>query len=133
MAYKDVDDKMKGVAKKKAKSYAKKKMRRANRLTAFICLVALIAGAVVGVYIYEYICRDDCFVLNGKKEHAVELNASDFVYHEDGVKIIEFGKDISDKVVSETNMTNLGDGKYTVDTATAGRYYIKYTVIIQVC
>ena len=128
MAYEDFGEKMTDAAKKKARSYAKKRARRANRLTSFICLLALIGGAVFGVYAYEYVCQDDCFVLVGQKEYTVELNSSDFNYLEDGVKIVEFGRDISSSVVSETNMTDLGGGRYTADTTVPGRYYIKYTV-----
>lgn len=132
MAYKSFKDKIKSKAKSKAKrktrSYAKKKMRRANLLTVFICIFALVLGVLSGVFAYKYICRDDRFELRGQKEVSVLLNSPEFFYYDDGVEIIEFGKDISDEVEIETNMTCVGSDKYTVDTTVPGRYYIKYTV-----
>ena len=128
MAYEDLDERIGDTVKRKTRSYVKRKQRRTNRLTSFICLVSLLAGAFTGVYVYEYICADDCFELLGEKVCAVELDSPDFNYYDDGVKIIEFGRDISDKVLTETNMTDLGDGRYTVDTTVPGKYYIKYTV-----
>ena len=132
MAYDNMEDKIKSraqsSAKRKAKSYTKKKLRRANLITLFICIFALAAGLVAGAYGYEYICRDDCFELRGKKEVKVMLDAADFVYYDDGVRIIEFGKNISNQVNVETNMTKVARGEYTVDTSIPGKYYIKYTV-----
>ena len=128
MAYDDINEKISNTAKKKARSYTKKKLRRANRLTGFICLLALVGGFFAGAYAYEYLCSGDCFVLQGQKEYAVALNSAEFIYNDDGAKVVEFGRDISDSVVTETNMTDLGGGKYTVDTTVSARYYIKYTV-----
>ena len=132
MAYKSIKDKIKSKAKSRAKrktrSYAKKKLRRANLLTVFICIFALILGVLSGVFAYKYICRDDRFELRGQKEVKVLLNSPEFFYYDDGVEIIEFGKDVSDDVEIETNMTCVGSDKYTVDTTVPGRYYIKYTV-----
>ena len=128
MAFEDFDEKIKDSAKRKVKSYAKKKMRAANKITLFLCLLALLGGAVFGVYAYEYICQDDCFILRGEKEQRVALNTPDFIYYEDGVKVIEFGRDISKNVVTKTNMQDLGGGRYAADTTVPGKYYIKYTI-----
>ncbi len=132
MASKSVADKIKSkaksTAKRKTRSYAKRKMRRANLLTLFICLLALVVGVIAGVFSYKYVCRDDCFRLLGEKEIRVELNSPLFLYYDYGVEIIEFGRDISDDAEMETNMIDLGGGKYTVDTTVPGSYYIKYTV-----
>ena len=56
------------------------------------------------------------------------MGSESFVYNDRGATVIEFGKDISDKVTVETNMQDLGGGKYTADTTVPGKYYIKYTV-----
>ena len=128
MAFEDFDEKTRDEVKKKAKSYAKKKMRAANRITKFLCLVSLLGGVFFGVYAYGYVCQNDCFVLRGEKEQRIALNTPDFVYYEDGVKIIEFGRDISKNVEIKTNMQALGGGKYSADTTVPGRYYIKYTI-----
>ena len=120
MAYEDFDD----VVKKGAKSFKRKR----KKVSLFACLLALFIGVVLGYLGGEYICQNDTFMLVGEKNYSVSLGAPDFVYEEEGVRIIEFGKDISDSACVETNMTSLGDGKYTVDTTVPGKYYIKYTV-----
>ena len=127
-AYNDVEEKIVNTAKRKTRSYAKRKVRRLNGLTIFFCILALAAGFVAGIYGYEFVCRDDCFVLLGAKEYTVELNSENYTYYEDGARVIEFGKDISSEVSVQTNMTSLGGKKYTLDTTVPGRYYIKYTV-----
>ena len=123
-----IKNRAKSRAKRKTKAYAKKKVRTANILTVVISVLALVAGAVTGVFAYKVVCRDDRFEMRGQNEVRVELNAPEFFYYDDGVEIIEFGKDISDKVSVQSNMTCLGEDKYTVDTSVPGRYYIKYTV-----
>ena len=132
MANKSLSDKIKSRAKsrakRKTKAYARKKIRKANILIVVIALLALVAGVFAGVFAYRYVCRDDRFEVRGQKEVRVELNASEFFYYDDGVEIIEFGKDISENVIVQSNMTRLGEDKYTVDTTVPGRYYIKYTV-----
>ena len=124
MPYEDFED----AVKKGAKSFAKGNKRKRKKVSLFACLFALFIGVVIGYLGGEYICQNDTFVLVGEKNCVVTLGAPDFVYEEEGVKIIEFGKDISGEACVETNMTSLGDGKYTVDTTVPGRYYIKYTV-----
>ncbi len=99
-----------------------------KKISYFICILALVIGLAIGWFGGEYICKNDTFVLLGNKEYLVALDATDFVYEEEGVRIIEFGRDISGDVSVETNMTSLGDGKYTLDTTVPGRYYLKYTV-----
>ncbi len=99
-----------------------------KRISYFFCTLALAAGLLVGWYGGEYICKNDTFELVGEKEYTVEINEVNFRYEEEGVKIVEFGRDISSSVSVETNMTELGDGKYTLDTTVPGRYYLKYTV-----
>ena len=99
-----------------------------KRISCFFCALALALGLVIGWFGGQYFSKNDTFELVGEKEYFVELNSEDFLYEEEGVRIIEFGRDISDKVSFETNMTTLGDGKYNLDTTVPGRYYIKYTV-----
>ncbi len=122
------EDEFEDRAKKSAKKYAKKKVKRMNGFTLFFCILALAGGMAFGVWGYGFICADDCFEVVGEKEYVIELGAPEFTFNDRGAKVIEFGRDISDKVKVETNMTELGDGKYTADTTVPGKYYIKYTV-----
>lgn len=124
----DFDDMLEERASRKVRSYTRRKIKRLNGFTLFFCILALVAGVVIGVFAYKTVCADDVFRVKGEKEYAIKLNSADFVYIDEGVEVIEFGKDISDVVAIETNMEILGDGRYTVDTSVPARYYIKYTV-----
>ncbi len=112
---------------RKARKQLKREARRMNAWTFLVCILALTVGFGAGIGAYGFICRDDCFYVIGKKEIAVPLG-EDFLYNDKGAMVVEFGQDISEKVKVETNLTDLGDGIYTVDTSVSGRYYIRYTV-----
>lgn len=114
-------------AKSSASRRVRRKARRINGWTYFICFLALLLGFLCGAGAYSYVCRDDCFRLLGDAEYEIPLGAT-FEYDDSGVKIVEFGKNISESVKVESNMTRLENGKYTADTSAVGRYYIKYTV-----
>ena len=115
--------KLKGTIKKEVKKTSKK-----FTIGGIIAIVlCLIIGVVGGIFTEKIITRNDCFVLNGEKQYAIEIGA-DFTYVEEGYKCISFGKNLTDKVKIETNMTNNGDGTYSIDTSEEGEYYMIYTV-----
>jgi hypothetical protein len=124
----ELDEKIVKNVKKKTKRKLKKGVKRLNGWTLFFCIVALIAGLAAGIGAYELLCMNDEFELNGRKEYYVELRAGTFEYIDAGATVIEFGRDISDEVRIETNMTDLGGGRYEADASISGIYYIKYTV-----
>ena len=126
--YGDLDERIVRNAKKNTKKKLKKGIKRLNGWTLFFCIIALAAGIAAGVGAYGFVCADDEFVLKGEKEYSVALGSGVFQYTDEGVSIVEFGKDISDTVTIETNMTSLGGGKYEADGNVPGKYYIKYTV-----
>lgn len=110
----------------KIKSYAK----TAN---VFVALLIFIITVGIGVGAYFVVSRNDCFTLNGSQEISVTMqataNGSGFVGEftdEFGVKVIEFGKDISNKVEIQTNMIKVSGNKYKA--TEVGTYYIKYSV-----
>ena len=86
----------------------------------FICVILFVIGFGIGIGTFLGICKNDCFELIGKKEITIYLNDS---YIDEGVKIIEFGKDASSSVYIETNLQNNNNEFYALD---AGLYYIKY-------
>lgn len=75
----------------------------------------MIIGAVAGFFTAKYITRNDIFEIIG--EHTITLNLGQN-YQDEGAIAISFGKDISSKIVSQTNVN------YNEE----GTYYIKYTV-----
>lgn len=112
----------------KRKPGRSKKLSFAGIIT--ILLVAIL-GAGVGAGACYYISRKDCFDIIGQDELTLTLPSdqtltSENYYIDQGVKIISFGRDVSSKVVVETNLTKTEDGKYTADEI--GTYYIKYSV-----
>ena len=119
--------KIKKKAKQKAKSKAKKVARGIHTASYIIWALALILGIVAGILYGMFACRKDCFELNGPKNFDFEVGEA-LEYVDPKVKIIEFGRDISDRVEIETNMQENANGTYTVDTSEPGVYYIKYTV-----
>ena len=113
--------------KRKVKSRAKRKVKRLHPMTFVICFLALALGVGAGIGGYILISSNDCVELIGDSNYTVVVGTP-FVYEDEGVKAISFGGDISDKVSVETNLTELDDGEYTVDTSRIGEYYIIYTV-----
>ncbi|MBQ8140293.1 MAG: hypothetical protein IJ038_01170 [Clostridia bacterium] len=122
-----VQKKAKNKVKRKVKSKARSKVKKISPLTFVICFLCLAAGVGAGIGAYSFISRDDCFRLKGEKSYTVSVGTP-LTYGDEGVKIIEFGKDISGDVKIKTNLTEIGDGKYTADTSEPGEYYIIYTV-----
>ena len=126
--YGDLDEKIVKNVKKKAKKKFKKGVKRLNGWTLFFCILALVVGVAAGIGAHNLVCMNDEFEVNGQKEYYIELRSGTFEYTDAGATVIEFGRDISDDVKIETNMTELGDGKYEADASIPGKYYIKYTV-----
>ena len=98
-----------------------KSVKKTGLKGLLVALLCLIIGAGVGLGAYFIVCRNDTFEIIGKDEITITI---DDVYQDKGVKVIEFGKDVSDKVVVETNLVLDGEGKPTQE----GTFYFKYTV-----
>ncbi len=125
----EVKNKAKRKVKSKVKRKAKSKAKKIHPLTYVICFLCLALGVGAGIGGYSLICRNDTFRVRGEANYVLKVGEQDqLTYKDEGVKIIEFGRDISDKVLTETNLTETDDGKYTVDTSKEGSYYIIYTV-----
>lgn len=123
----EIEKKAKSKVKRKVKSKAKSKVKKIHPMTFVICFLCLALGIGAGIGGYIFISRDDCFKLNGEKNYTITVGTQ-FVYEDEGAKVIEFGRDISDRVEIETNLTETDDGEYTADTSRGGEYYIIYTV-----
>ena len=103
----------------------KKELGKIHPLTFAIPLIFLIIGVVLGYVGGSVLMKEDEFSLLGEKSITVFVGDS-FSYTDEGFTCIALGKNISDKVKVESNMT-LTEGVYTVNTAEEGRYYISYT------
>ena len=81
----------------------------------FIFLVIAIISIFLGYFTGKIICGEDKFMLNGKSTIVLGLEQT---YVDEGITAIAFGKDISNQVITITNI-NFG---------VPGQYYIKYTI-----
>ncbi len=118
--------------KRKKSSRAKSKTKKLGLKAMLIILLVTIIGGAIGVGACYFVCRDDCFTIIGEEQIERVLVAdgktatSENIYVDEGVKIVSFGRDISDKVEIETDLTVLPDGTYTASEPRT--YYIKYKV-----
>lgn len=124
-----VQKQVKNQAVRKTKRTAKKKIKRIHPLSFVVWILALAMGIGAGVGTCAFICRNDGFEIIGKREITVQTQEGKvYEYTDKGAQVISFGKDISDRVKVDTNMTELDDGLYSFDASKEGFYYIVYTV-----
>ncbi len=120
--------KAKSKVKRKVKSKAKSKVRRIHPMTFVVCFLTLLLGIGAGIGAYTLVSADDCFKLKGDEAYTFKVGANVTEYTDEGVKIISFGKDISSKVEVKTNLEEIDDGVYAIDTSEPVEYYMIYTV-----
>lgn len=123
----ELSKKTKRKIKSQAKKETKKAYKRLTPLSVVVIVSVFVLSVVLGVVAEKLITRKDEFVLLGNKSYEIEVG-QEFTYTEEGFRIISFGKDLSDKVKIDTNMTKNLDGTYSIDTSVEGDYFIKYTV-----
>ena len=73
-------------------------------------LLIIVVFAGIGVGTGFVLTRNDCFEIIGQDE--IELQASE-KYFDQGVKVVEFGKNCQDKVSIETDMKTNADGSFS--------------------
>ena len=100
-----------------------KNLKKLGDGTLITALILLVVGTVGGFFGFKVLTKNDCFVLNGKDEITLQIGEK---YTDDGVKVVAFGKDETEKVQIETNLTKNEDGTYSAEEE--GTYYITYTV-----
>ena len=111
---------------KKAKQAAKL-ARKVHAGYLVVGAIFLIIGLAAGAFLAHGSISGDLFTLNGEKERSVAIG-EELIYVDEGISCISMGKDLSDKVKIETNMTTTDGVTYTADTSADTEYYITYTV-----
>ena len=106
---------------KKDKNKIAKDIKKLTPKNIFIALLLIILGFSIGAGAYYGISKNDCFQLVGEEELTFSLSDT---YKDEGVKIIEFNKDISNTAYIETNLKQNSEGEFYAEDI--GTYYIKY-------
>ena len=114
---------------------AEKAVKKSHPATLILAILFLIVGAVAGVVLSRELTKNDKFELIGEKQVELAIGES---YKEAGVKIISFGRDISDKVAYGGDFVTMGEIPeegiyqivYTVDDFRWGDYQLVRTVIV---
>lgn len=99
-----------------------RKVKKAGAIAVIVISALFVVGLLGGYLTFKLTSSKDCFDLLGKEEITLTLNEK---YVDEGVRIVEFGKDISKNVEYDTNLLTDGDNFYAEE---VGVYYIKYHV-----
>lgn len=133
----DDEQKANSSSSKKTKKSQQKKQKEIKRKIKFFgakgivaIIVVIILFGAIGVGGGYFLTRNDCFEIIGQDE--IELEAKE-KYFDEGVKVIEFGKDKSNKVEIETDLKINDDGSFSPQLDYEGNpilktYYIIYKV-----
>ena len=98
--------------------------KKYKRKVSNIFIVFFLVGILFGIGASYLITRNDCFILNGSKEIVLDINDT---YSDQGVKVITFGKDMSNNV--NVIIYNENDEEVDkIDTSSNNEYTIIYTV-----
>ena len=108
---------------KRTKNKALKEIKRTPLKTIAVALLVLVITAVAGFFTAKLLTKNDCFEIIGSDEIVLSVGET---YKDEGVKVISFGKDLSDKVLIETDMKLNGQAEYYAEEE--GTHYIIYTV-----
>lgn len=103
------------IQQKKAATQIRKSAKKLSKAAKSAIIICFVIGIGIGAAVCAYISREDGFSLNGEKEITVSVGAH---YTEQGATVVSLGKDLSEQIQISG----------TVDTVTAGVYYIVYTV-----
>ena len=116
----------------KATRSTARKIKKIGFKAVLIILMVMIVGGAIGAGACYFVCRNDCFEIIGAEHVERVLKSEDKqltdknIYIDEGVKVVSFGRDVSDKVYIETDLIKNDDGSYTA--TEPGTHYIVYKV-----
>ncbi len=110
-----------GNTSKSVKKDLKYTLKNFGVIGGIVLVVVLAFGVLIGSMVSYFVSKDDCFVLLGDDEVQLEVGQ---VYVDPGVKIVEFGKDISDQVVKTGSFMELENGTSMEEKS----YFIDYSI-----
>ena len=115
---------------KKAKRKAKSKIKKLHAATKAIAVLCLIVGIVAGAALCLAASKKDHFELKGETSFSFNVGEDPYVYHDEGVDAVCFGRDVSGKAAVEASDGIIinDDGSFTIPTDKEGVYTLTYTV-----
>jgi hypothetical protein len=126
--------KKKSGAEDRAAKAAKRRLRRwvksLHPVIKALCVVCLLAGIAGGALYCLATFKNDRFVLCGTTQFSLDVGAegSTYLYEEEGVDAVCFGRDVSGKLTVQTDLEQDAQGRYIIPTDKEGVYTITYTV-----
>lgn len=118
--------------KGKATRSTARRIKKIGFKAILIILMITIIGGAIGAGACYFVCRNDYFEIIGADHIERVLKPEDKtltdknVYVDEGVKVVSFGRDVSNKVYIETDLVKNEDGSYTA--TEPGTHYIVYKV-----
>lgn len=109
------------IPSKQTQKKVEKTIKKFSPVAIVVAILFLVVGLGAGWFATSIICKNDCFDIVGMDEISIEIGTN---YVDQGVKIVAFGKDQTDSVSIETNLTQNDDGSLT--SSEEGTFYIKY-------
>lgn len=109
---------------------SKRRLKNLHPATKAIAVIALLIGILCGALYCHLSFQNDHFTLVGEKQFSVTVGDAPFVYTEQGVEAVCFGRDVTEKltVTASEGVVENGDGTYTIPTDKEGVYTLTYTV-----
>ena len=106
---------------KKTINKIKKQAKNIGMKAWLVALLVLVVGVGAGIGAFYLTSKNDCFTLVGNEELTLTIGEA---YEDQGVSIKAFGKDISNKVLIDTNLKIDDSGNYYSEEV--GTFYIRY-------
>lgn len=83
--------------KSEVQKAAEKAVKKTHTATVVLAVLFFVIGCIGGVIVSMQLTKNDKFELNGEKTVYLEIGEK---YIEQGVTVISFGKDVSDKITT---------------------------------
>lgn len=115
-----------GTSKSSSSSVATRTIKKLSKATKLAMVLFFIIGVVASYLVCGFLCKNDCFEINGKKSTVITVGDE---YVDSGAKVIVFGNDATQKLEIYVYENNTLIGRLEdIDTSKATTYQIMYKV-----
>lgn len=120
-------DELREQGERRARRRTKSSIKRLHTATKVLVVLFLAIGLAAGYFACTFVSKNDRFVLVGDTAFSIDVGAA-YTYTEQGAEVVCFGRDVSDKLIVETELEKDANGNYIIPTDEEGVYTITYTV-----